>query len=176
MQSETVKKLEKIRQISSALRTACKVLLVLMGLLFIAGSAGIFVGSMGVIIRFFDVTIPVALLTLPARLGLIVLLAVSTGVLAKGLYHLDRLFGLYANGDVFTVQTAVHIRQLGLTAIFWTGVHILWPITEIVLSGAPAPHSFALQLDSLFIGIAIIAVSWFMDAAAEIRAENDLTI
>jgi Protein of unknown function (DUF2975) len=175
MRPETEQKLDKIKRISTGLRAVCKCLLVLIALLFIAASVGILAGA-GVIIRSFDLLFPVAPLALSARLGLIAILALSLGVITKGLYHLDRLFSYYACGAFFTTQTANQIRQLGITAILWTGVNIIWLVAALRLSPAQRPMSYQLHLDSLFIGVVIIVISWFMDAAAEMREENDLTI
>lgn len=175
MRPETEKKLNNIKRISTGLRVVCKCLLVLIAILFVAASAGILFGG-GVSIRSFDRVFPVAPLAFPARLGLIAILALSMGVIAKGLYHLDRLFGHYARGAIFTTQTAGEIRQLGITAILWTGVNIIWLVAALGLSAAPSPTTFQLHLDSLFIGLVVIVISWFMDAAAEMREENDLTI
>jgi hypothetical protein len=175
MQPETQQKLDKIKRVSNALRVVCKCLLALTALLFIAATVGILVGT-GVTIRSFDLLFPVDSLSVPARLALIDILALSLGVIFKGLYHLDRLFSYYARADFFTTQTAHQIRQLGITAILWAGVNILWLVAAMGLSTAPHPLSYRLHLDSLFIGVVIIVISWFMDAAAEIREENELTI
>ncbi len=175
MRPDTVKKLNKIRRFSTGLRVVCKCLLVLIALLFVAASVGVLAGG-GVTIRSFDLLFPVAEMALPARLGLIALLALSLGVIAKGFYHLIRLFGDYSRGEIFTTRAAGQIRQLGITAILWTGVNIIWLVAARVLSAAPAPTTWQLHLDSLFIGVVVIAISWFMDAAAEMREENDLTI
>lgn len=175
MRPETETKLNKVKRVSSYLRAVCKCLLGLIALLFIAATAGILAGE-GVTIRAFDLLFPVAPLALPSRLGLIGLLAVSLGVIAKGLFHLVRLFGLYAAGAFFTTQAADQIRQLGITAILWAGANIIWLVAARNLSPDPTPATFQLHLDSLFIGVVIIVISWFMNAAAEMQEDADLTI
>jgi Protein of unknown function (DUF2975) len=175
MRQETELKLDRIKRISSRLRTVCKCLLVLTAILFVVAAAGILVGS-GVTIRSFDLVFPVSTLALPGRLGLIALLGLSLGVIAKALYHLDQLFGDYARGEIFTTRTAGHIRRLGITAILWTGVNMIWLVAALILLPSPAPTTFQFHLDALLIGVVVIVISWFMDAAAEMREENDLTI
>jgi hypothetical protein len=175
MRQDTEKKLNRIKRFGTALRIVCKCLLVLIALLFVAASAGVLAGG-GVTIRSFDLLFPVAEMTLPARVGLIGILALSLGVISKGLYHLIRLFDNYSRGEIFTTRTAGQIRQLGITAILWTGVNFIWLVAARVLSPAPTPTNFQLHLDSLLIGLVVIAISWVMDAAAEMREENDLTI
>lgn len=174
MLRETEDKLEKIRRVSRVLRRVCQALLVLTALLFVVASIGVLAGR-DVTLSFFDIRIPVAPLALPARLILVAILGLSIGVVAKGLYHLDRLLSNYARGEIFTAGSAGQIRQLGITAILWAGVSILWPIAAIGFT-EPRPTSFPLHLDWVFTGVVIIVISWFMDAAAEMREEADLTI
>ena len=174
MRPETEKILGKVKRISMGLRTVCKGLMVLTAVVFIVAAVSVLAGT-GVAISFSDVLIPVAPLSILARLVLIVILALSMGVMAKGLYHLDRLFSNYARGEIFTTQAASQIRQLGFTAILWAGVGIIWGVAALSFTRT-RPMSFHLHLDSIFIGVAIIAISWFMEAAAEMREENDLTI
>ncbi|HMB95610.1 MAG TPA: DUF2975 domain-containing protein, partial [Tepidisphaeraceae bacterium] len=120
--------------------------------------------------------IPVEPLSLQARLILITILALSMGVMFKGLYHLQRLFSDYSRGEIFTTKAAVQIRQLGITAILWAFVGIIWAIAALGFARTHQPMSFKLHLDSIFTGVVIIVISWFMQAAAEMREENDLTI
>jgi Protein of unknown function (DUF2975) len=170
---ETQLKLERVRRVSAGLHTACKVLLALVGILFAAASVGVLVGT-GVTIRYLDLQIPVEPLTISARLILIAILALSMGIVAKGLHHLSRLFGNYASGEIFTTQSAYQIRQLGITAILWGCVNIVWLIADF--SFAHSTGSIPLHLDSVLIGVIVIVISWFMQAAAEMREDNDLTI
>jgi Protein of unknown function (DUF2975) len=175
MRPETEMKLEKVKRISARLRAVCRGFAVLLAILFVVASVGVLVGS-GATVSFREMQVPVASLTLAARLALIALIALSMGVLFKGLHHLDRLFRDYTSGNIFTTETAGQIRQLGITSILWTGVNVVWLVAGFGLTNASPPTSFPLHLDSLIIGIIIIVISWFMDAAAEMREENDLTI
>ena len=92
----------------------------------------------------------------------------------KGFYHAYRLFGNYGRGEVFTAESARHIRQLGITVLLWFGTNILWASTATALE--PAPMSIQFQSDALVTGPIIIVISWFMEMAAEMREENELTI
>jgi hypothetical protein len=167
--------MDRIKRASGMLRIICRALLGLTALLFLISVAGVLIGR-GVTINFSEILIPVEPLSMPARLVLIAVLTLSIGVLFKGLYHLERLFSDYARGEIFTTQTAAQIRQLGITAILWGVVSIIWAIAALGLVHMSQPMSFHLHLDSIFIGIVIIVISWFMAAAAEMREENELTI
>ncbi len=173
MRAETEKKLNKIRRVSGVVRGMCRGGLVVMGLIFVAACVGVLAGG-DVTIRCFDVVMPTETMGLSGRLIVIGMLAISAGVLGKIFYHLDRLFGNYASGEIFTISSAHQIRQLGIVAILWTGVSIMWPVGEIWL--LHTAWSFQSHFDSLFAGVVILVISWFMEAAAEIREENELTI
>jgi hypothetical protein len=137
-------------------------------------------------------------LTFPVRLALAVLAALMMSVFLKGIYHLHRLFGNYGRGDIFTADSAAQIRQLGITNLLWFGVQLLWGVAVVAISrgsplmspaftfndglgvfsisqGSPAT-SFQFHSDALVVGVVIIAISWFMEMAAEMREENELTV
>lgn len=177
MKPETEKKLKKIKRISNILRAICKVLLALVICGFLVSMAAILVGQGGTLTSF-DNSIPLQLATLavPARLLVVVMVALIMGVFFKSLYHLHRLFGNYGRGDIFTTDSAGQIRQLGITALLSAGVSFLWGFTAMALTQAHFPHEFQFHADGLFIGPAIIAISWFMEMAAEMREENELTV
>src|SRR5579862_6030160 len=110
MKPETEKRLAKIKRISNVLRTICKVLLALVTCGFLVAMVALFVGRGN--ISFFDESVPLTPLTLPARLLLVVITAFSMAVAFRGFYHLYRLLGNYGRGDIFTIESAGHIRQL----------------------------------------------------------------
>ena len=92
----------------------------------------------------------------------------------KGFYHLYRLLGNYGRGDIFTTESAGQIRQLGITVLLWYGANILWAVTAAAVE--PSPFSIQFRSESLVTGPIIIVISWFMEMAAEMREENELTI
>jgi Protein of unknown function (DUF2975) len=177
MKPETEKKLKKIKRISNILRTICKILSAIVICSFLVSLVAIIAGK-GATLTLFDNSIPLQLapLTVPARLLVVVMVALTMGVFFKILYHLHRLFGNYGRGDIFTIDSAGQIRQLGITALLSAGVNFLWGFTAIALMQADLPHEFQLHADGLFIGPVIIAISWFMEMAAEMREENELTV
>jgi hypothetical protein len=177
MKPETEKKLKKIKRISNILRAICKVLFAIVVCGFLVSLAAIFTGR-GATLTFFDNAIPIQLasLTNPVRILLVVMVTLIMAVFFKTLYHLHRLFGNYGRGDIFTTDSAVQIRELGITALLGAGVNFLWCFTAMALTQAHLPHEFHFHADGLFIGPAVIAVSWFMEMAAEMREENELTV
>jgi hypothetical protein len=174
MRPETEKKLKKIKRLSNVLRTICKVLLAIVSCGFLAGMVGILAGRGTLAIS--DISILLNPLTVHARLVLAVVFALAMAVNFKVLYHLHRLFGNYGRGDIFTTESAGQIRQLGIAALLQAGANFLWASTAIALAQSHLPASFQFHADGLFIGPVIIAISWFMEMAAEMREENELTV
>ena len=177
MKPETESRLKKIKRISNISRAICKVLFALAICLSLLGLIAMIAGR-GTL-AFADARIPLEPLALPSRLMLAVTFALSMAIMVKGLYHLHRLFGNYGRGDIFTTECAAQIRQLGITAILWAGATFLWTSAAAAISLAQS-HSSNINVhfdgNCLVIGPVIVVISWFMEMAAEMREENELTV
>jgi len=174
MRPENQVRLEKIEKFSGILRVICNLLMALVTLAFLAGCIALLVNKGGAI-RYFHVSFAIGELTLRGRLILLVLNVLTFGILFKCFFHLRQLFGNYSRGEIFTTESSVQIRQLGNACVMWGGLNILWTFLPLVLSSHP-PRSFEGSLDFVVIGLIIIAISWFMEMAAEIKEENELTV
>ncbi len=104
----------------------------------------------------------------------------TAAVLLKGLFHLIRLFGLYADGKIFTRENVRQIRQLGITLLLMPAVWLL-----VVLAAVPELTNVPdvlVRLVPSFPGMALIGgaivllVAWIMDVGRELREEQDLVI
>ncbi|MGD0060305.1 MAG: DUF2975 domain-containing protein [Verrucomicrobiia bacterium] len=175
MKPESEARLKKIKRVSNVLRVICQVGMIIVTCVFIGVMALILIGR-GSICFADNCSLPLAPLTVPARLVLAVVSALALAVGFKGFYHLYRLLGNYGRGDIFTSESAGQIRQLGITVLLWYGANILWAFTAVSLSPATLPFSVQFHSDSLVTGPIIIVISWFMEMAAEMREENELTI
>ena len=98
----------------------------------------------------------------------------------KALYHLIRLFGSYAGGQIFTADNVNQIRQLGVTMMLLAAIWLLDftvalpEITEKSDQWGRIVQSFpTLELVG---GAIVILVSWVMDAGRELREEHDLVV
>src|SRR6185437_506780 len=117
-------RLRRIKRMSLVLRCVCKYVL---GALIFSTAAVVFAltregGSIG----FFDLWFKVADLT-PANRVLIGAMGVATfGVLFKCFYHLHSLMTNYSRAEIFTVQSASHIRKTGIFCALFGATQILW--------------------------------------------------
>jgi hypothetical protein len=172
MRSEIQSKLQKIKKVSAILRAICKALLALITLLGVCFVVSVVFGI--VVINYDNTILRTAELTLGHRLTLGVVSILTLAVLLKCFYHLDRLFGNYSRGEIFTRGSVGQLRQFGIACLLWGVMNFLWHLS-LVMSTKPA-KSFQGHADSLAIGIIIIMIAWFMDMAVDLREENDLTI
>jgi len=188
MRPETQKKIERISRVGKVLGGVWWGLIVLTSIvLFVAvfrivSGHGIAIGGLSMTISSdpvasaFGVTIPLGALAITQRVILALVIALALAVQLKALTHLRRLFESYSRGNVFTTEAAHEIRQLGIAAMLWVVPNILWVAACFFLARDQMPRSIHLELGALALGLIVTFVSWFMDAAAELREENELTI
>ncbi len=150
------------------------VLIVLIALQFLAYTFMLLVARDGAI-QWFNVSYSIAGWPMRSRVELLALCALTSALMARGVYCLYRLFGNYSRGEVFTRESVGELRQLGITGLLWGGVNALWTFLPRVFD-AHGPRSYALNTDFLTISSILLIVAWFMEMAVEIREENELTI
>jgi hypothetical protein len=104
----------------------------------------------------------------------------NAAVVMKLCFHLYKLFGLYAQGKIFTQQNVAQIRQVGISLL-------LLPVVSLLIAACAAwlletsPGLWAVFLNSfpfasLIGGGAILPIAWVMDAGRELREEQELVI
>jgi hypothetical protein len=98
------------------------------------------------------------------------------GALFKCLYHLRRLFGNYARGEIFTRESVGELRSFGMACLLWGVLNFVWALSLSLSLSMHLQRSFEAHFDSLAIGAVLIAIAWFMDLAVELKEENELTI
>ena len=174
MRTENEAKLEKIKTMSSLLWQFTGLILVF-GPFCVVVENLIILASGDTSISFFDTTYPIAGAPFRSHMALIVLLDLLAGIGLKRVYHLFKLFGNYATGEVFSKESARQIRQLGITSVMGAGLIVLSVFVPPTIL-AHSPHAIRLSLVGVFDGGVIIAISWIMEMAAEFREENELTV
>jgi hypothetical protein len=174
MNPQLESKFRRIEQSSALLKRICTGLVVAVIVVAAVATVSAFAGRL-TSVNYYGGTIPLANLTATGR-AIVAIVMVMTGAIAvKALLHLRRLSANYSRRQIFTSESAVQIRQFGISCILWGLVKAVWAfLPMIVLSQRPA--SVPVTVDTVAIGVAIIAISWFAEMAATIREENDLTI
>lgn len=188
MRAETEKKLARIRKVGKVFSGVWQALIVpallllVLAVIRIVTAHGVSVSGFSMTISSepiataFGVAIPLASLVAVKRVILGIIVGLALAVEIKALIHLHRLFESYSRGNVFTIEAAHEIRQLGIAAILWIVPNILWVAACFFLARQQMPASIHLELGAVALGLIVIFVSWFMDAAAELREENELTV
>ncbi|MGB0065003.1 MAG: DUF2975 domain-containing protein [Terracidiphilus sp.] len=85
------------------------------------------------------------------------------------------MLGNYSRGEIFTTKSSGHIRQFGITCILWGVMNFVWSLLPLLLF-PNRPKLFEGDLDFVFVGLIILVISWFMEMAAELQEENELTV
>ena len=166
MRPENEARLRKIRWVSWILRVICAVIL------------GLFLLVLGIFAVMFCVWgFPNDFGSGGTRVVVVGVLVVLMGLLLKCLYHLYRLLGNYSRGEIFTTGSAEQIRQWGIAWAVLGGVKFaIRFLPRVVLSHMNGPSEGLDGLDEVLSGLIIVAISWFMAMAAEMREEQELTV
>lgn len=106
------------------------------------------------------------------------------GVAMYGFKTMRDLFGLYAQGEIFSRRDVACYRRLGRTLLYWSGAAFLsTPLLSLAMSvGMPVGHRQITvsvgsdELAALFAGAAVLVISWVMDEGRGIEEERALTI
>jgi len=89
--------------------------------------------------------------------------------------QLFRLLGFYSRGEIFTADSARQLRLWGFACVAWGIVKVGWFLLPLAI--ADSRHYQRVDIGStVFVGLGIVALSWIMEMAVEIREENELTV
>jgi hypothetical protein len=201
MRPENEARLKKIERISKVLRWVCKGFLVLCVLRFMIMAVTVVLSAVqGHGFIWGDSNVQYGL----TADGETVICAYYTLLWAAAflcVFYLHRLLGNYSRGDIFTGDSARQIRRWGLACVLWGVMGFLWNIVPEAVFTHPLPISSQSRIadyapgakpqpgdwsNGKFVqphgggmmvnGLMIMAISWFMAMAAEMREENELTV
>lgn len=88
--------------------------------------------------------------------------------------QLFRLLGFYSRGEVFTGDSARQLRLWGFACVAWGIVKFGWFLLPLAI--ANSRRYLGAEFSTVFIGLVVVALSWIIEMAAEIREENELTV
>ena len=95
------------------------------------------------------------------------------GAILCGL-QLFRLLGFYSRGEIFTRKSAGQIRLWGFACVALGIVRLGYGLLPLLV--ANSRRTQGMDLSMIVNGLIIVAISWFMEMAAEMREENELTV
>ncbi len=167
-------KVRRIEKLSVWLRATCTFLLLLTAVVTLVAIVAIAIGRHGKF-SYLDQSIRIETLTGNARLLLALLILLTGALYAKGTYHLRHLLDNYSRREIFTNDSAKHIRQFGYMCIACGVLKIAWVFLPLLVL-PPPNHTIMVPLDTLVTGAAIVVISWFTEMATNLREENELTI
>jgi len=182
MRPENEARLARIKKFSGILRGMCKAFLGLCVLGFLVmtwvlvnsrypipggGHGIIWEGYNGVDFNVYD-------LTDRDRIVAGVLFALSWGVVFNCGYQLHRLMDNYSRGEVFTSESARQIHRWGIACVLWGAMKFGWRLVPLLITNTYKKPGEGLSL--VVNGLIILAISWFMAMAAEMREEQDLIV
>jgi hypothetical protein len=174
MRSETQSKLKKIKLASTILRVACKVVLALIVIGFLMATIAI-LANRGGSVGYFDVWFRIGDLTFGQRALVLAISVVTSAVWFTCIFALHQLFGNFSHGDIFTRRSVHYLRLMGIACVLWGIMKILWVGLSRALSAHPL-SSVQVSAEIIPIGIIVLIVAWFMDMAADMQEENELTV
>jgi hypothetical protein len=192
MRPENEKRLARIKRISGILRGICKAFLLIcvIGLLMQMRSlmdsrcqtSGVvqcnyWLGFNGMAFDVSDVSGVTGrdLVMNSDRVMVGFILVLGFGVFFNCGYQLHRLLGNYARGDVFTAESAWQVRRCGLACVLLGVFNLGLTLAPRLMALAHYKQSSG-GMSALGIGLGIVAVSWIMEIAAEMREEQDMVI
>ncbi len=100
------------------------------------------------------------------------------------LYTLIKLFNLYEQGDIFSMQHVRYIRNIGYALLLgqiWNPVYQFLMGLVLTLHNPPGHRFAAVTLDQTNVGILltallVILISWIIAEGCKLREEQQLTI
>ena len=123
-------------------------------------------------------------LPLDIRLGAFLVSLLPAGIFMLGIHHLIKLFRLYEQGKLFTLQNALYIRQLGLSFFVW--VLIGFPYEALLsfivsLHNQPGKHLISIGFSSpditaMITGALVLLLAWIMQEGYKLQEEHTYTV
>lgn len=119
-------------------------------------------------------------ITIAGWVTVALVLAVSLALVITALWHMRRLFALYARGDVLGQDAAVRILKIGQVLLILAVVGVLGDTLSVLALTLANPEgakslSIAFGSNDLFLGFAgglLTVIGWAMVEAARVADEN----
>ena len=178
MRPENQLRLRKITRVSTALRWVCTGVIAALSVELFVVTIMLVLGRGGDV-SFHRLSFHVTDLPVLRRLQLLGMVGSSSFFLIACIDHLRRLFGNYSRGEIFTGDSARHIRRMGIFYLVWSCVNVVsvpWAVLAALAMNPPDVYRVDVNFGAIAVGLCVIVISWFMDMAVDLREENELTI
>jgi hypothetical protein len=180
MRPENEARLTKVKKISSFLRVLCVLYMlscawilwhIARGPIFLHGP---YWGIGTAWYTYNGVEFKVYSLVTRERLIAAAFFALYWGIAIRCGLQLFRLLGFYSRGEIFTRKSAGQIRRWGFACVALGIVKLGYALLPLLIANSRSTQG--MDLSMIVIGVIIVAISWFMEMAAEMREENELTV
>ncbi|HEV2644874.1 MAG TPA: DUF2975 domain-containing protein [Acidobacteriaceae bacterium] len=181
MSLENEAKLAKIKNLSSVLRVLCGLFMAMCVLVVVKFATGPVFGhnpnwGLGTVWYYYDgIGFKIYSLTIHERVLALLFYTLTSAAAFFCALQLFRLLGFYSRGEIFTSQAVRQIRLWSFACVAWGIVKLAWYFL-VPLAIPNASHHLGPDFDTIIDGLIIVAISWFMEMAAEIQEENALTV
>ena len=88
-------------------------------------------------------------------------------------WNLRELFKLYSRGVVFARENAAHLKRIGLWLVLWPVAKFIANMLFQLAGGTDKAWAQMIFLDSLILGLIVLAIAQVMEFGREIEQEKD---
>lgn len=176
MSSEIPAKLEDVQRVSKSLRY----FFMFAAALTVLGLFAAIFGPEARTIELAGTVFPPESATVKIEIVWLARTVLGAAIYLKAFFHLIKLFGLYAEGRIFTLDNVRQIRQLGITMLLLPAVWIL--VLLAVLPEVAGAENGLIRIMPSFPMLAglgggiVLLIAWIMDVGREMRDEQELVI
>jgi hypothetical protein len=196
MSKVTTSQVEKVCRYSGYARTACSVLLVLLGLSVALVAFAVLTSPGSSQVKFLVGNYAITadkVVGAPLKAWLLLIITVCLVLVASMIYLLRRMFDNMSRGEIFVAQNVRHVRHLAFIILATGALQLGMPLMNgvLLMIGAFEPAHVFIQpgvrlpgiLAPFGVGLLIYLASWIMqvglgvtDEAAELRRDAELVV
>lgn len=169
---------DRIKRWSKHIWRLCMACFILLGLIMAVAIPLALVGHTSMDFRVMGVSVKVDALVPWARFLLLALVALCGGLVMRALWHLMRLFQLFAEGEIFSGRTVGRLQRIGKTLLIYGLIQVFGPVVLVptLLFGGVGGFKFNMSFDALIAAGLIMVLSWVMEEGRKLHEDQQLTV
>jgi hypothetical protein len=188
MTTETAAKLQKVKKYSASLRNLFTFFLVMGILLWFIRTLMMWSDAKpheASVVRIAHLVFTGDPVPIDVRVLAYVYFTLDLAIALKIIFHLVKLFALYAEGKIFSAENVQQIRQVGLTMLIAPALWLLSMLIPLFVAAdgmtiTTSPSAGMPYIGGVFnqiiLGTIVIVIAWIMDVGRELREEQDLVV